>query len=134
MYRLRSELTTGPAGVDQHISPFGIRRFETRGPALHLNGQAVRLGGANRPSDDPKFGLLEPVEAVERDVRLMKAAGMELQRIIHYAPPPALLDLADRLGLLIIGEPGNWNLQPAQLDDVGMREDFENQMRELVER
>lgn len=134
LYRIRAELTTESTGSDLHASTFGIRRFEVRGTELHLNGRPVRLGGANRPSDDPKFGLLEPIEVVERDVELMKAAGMELQRIIHYAPPPALLDLADRLGLLIVGEPGNWNLQPTQMDDAGMRADFENQMRELVER
>ena len=133
LYRVRTELTT-ESGVDLHASTFGIRRFEARGTELQLNGRPVRLGGANRPSDDPKFGLLEPIEVVERDVKLMKAAGMELQRIIHYAPPPALLDLSDRLGLLIVGEPGNWNLQPTQLEDAGMRADFENQMRELVER
>ena len=133
LYRVRTELTT-ESGVDLHASTFGIRRFEARGTELQLNGRPVRLGGANRPSDDPKFGLLEPIEVVERDVKLMKAAGMELQRISHYAPPPALLDLADRLGLLIVGEPGNWNLQPTQLDNAGMRADFENQMRELVER
>jgi beta-glucuronidase len=134
LYRLRAELTTESAAADVPVSTFGIRRFETQGTELHLNGRPVRLGGANRPSDDPKFGLLEPTEVVERDIRLMKAAGMELQRIIHYAAPPALLDLADRLGLLIVGEPGNWNLQPAQLDDAAMRADFRNQMRELVER
>ena len=134
LYRVHSELTAESFGVDRHASSFGIRRFEARGTELNLNGRPVRLGGANRPSDDPKFGLLEPIEAVERDVKLMKAAGMELQRVIHYAPAPALLDLADRLGLLIIGEAGNWNLQPTQMDDAGMRADFENQMRELVER
>ena len=134
LYRVRAELTTESTGSDRHASTFGIRRFEVRGTELHLNGRPVRLGGANRPSDDPKFGLLEPIEVVERDVKLMKAAGMELQRIIHYAPPPALLDLADRLGLLIVGEGGNWNLQPTQMDDAGMRADFRNQMRELVER
>ena len=105
-----------------------------RGAELQLNGRPVRLGGANRPSDDPKFGLLEPIEVVERDVRLMKAAGMELQRINHHAPPPALLDLADRLGLLIVPEAGNWQPAADAMDDPAMRADFENQMRELVER
>lgn len=134
LYRIRAELMTGATASDLHASTFGIRRFEVRGTELHLNGRPVRLGGANRPSDDPTFGLLEPIEVLERDLKLMKSAGMELQRIMHYASPPALLDLADRLGLLIVGEPGNWNLQPTQMDDAGMRADFENQMRELVER
>jgi beta-glucuronidase len=134
LYRLRAELTTETAGVDAHAATFGIRRFEVRGTELHLNGRPVRLGGANRPSDDPKFGLIEPNEVMERDVKLMKAAGMELQRISHYAAPPALLDLADRLGLLIVPEAGNWQLRPTQMDDPAMRADYERQMREMVER
>jgi beta-glucuronidase len=134
LYRLRAELATDPARVDADVTTFGIRRFEVRGTELHLNGQRVRLGGANRASDDPKFGLIEPAEIVERDLKLMKAAGMELQRIIHYATPPALLDLADRLGLLIIGEAGNWQLKPAQLDSPAIRSDFQNQTREMIER
>jgi beta-glucuronidase len=134
LYTLRAELTTESAGVDVHAATFGIRRFEVRGEELQLNGRPVRLGGANRPSDDPKFGLIEPVAVVERDLKLMKAAGMELQRINHHAPPAALLDLADRLGVLIVPEAGNWQLQPSQMDDPAMRADFERQMRELVER
>jgi beta-glucuronidase len=134
LYQLRAELTTESAGVDAHAATFGIRRFEVKGTELHLNGRPVRLGGANRPSDDPKFGLVEPIEVVERDLEMMKAAGMELQRISHYAPPSVLLDLADRLGLLIVGEAGNWQLQPPQMDDPAMRADFERQMREMVER
>jgi beta-glucuronidase len=134
LYRVRAEVTTDSVGVDAYAATFGIRRFEVRGTELHLNGRPVRLGGGNRPSDDPGFGAIEPVEVVERDVKLMKAAGMELQRISHYAAPPALLDLADRLGLLIVSEAANWQLRAPQMDDPAMRADFERQMREMVER
>ena len=63
LYRIRAEVTTGSTDVDLHASTFGIRRFEVRGTQLYLNGRPVRLGGSNRPSDDPKFGLLEPVRS-----------------------------------------------------------------------
>jgi beta-glucuronidase len=119
---------------DTLASTFGIRRFEVKDTQLFLNGQPIRLGGGNRASDHPRFGLIEPRDVVETDLRLMKAAGMELQRMIHYALPAPLLDAADRLGVLIIGEAGNWQLQPTQMDDEGMRADFRNQMREMVER
>jgi beta-glucuronidase len=122
------------AASDTMASTFGIRRFEVKDTQLLLNGQPIRLGGGNRASDHPRFGLIEPREVVEPDLRLMKAAGMELQRMIHYALPSALLDAADRLGLLIIAEAGNWQLQPAQMDDEAMRADYRNQMREMVER
>jgi beta-glucuronidase len=125
--------TTGAAS-DTLASTFGIRRFEVKDTQLLLNGQPVRLGGGNRASDHPRFGLIEPRDVVEPDLKLMKAAGMELQRMIHYALPTTVLDAADRLGLLIIGEAGNWQLQPTQMDDEAMRADYKNQMREMVER
>ena len=123
-----------PPPSDTLASTFGIRRFEVKDTQLLLNGQPIRLGGGNRASDHPRFGLIEPREVVEPDLRLMKAAGMELQRMIHYALPTTLLDAADRLGVLIIAEAGNWQLEPPQMDDEAMRADYRNQMREMVER
>ncbi len=135
LYRAAAVLAaSGAVAGDRHEATFGIRRFEVRGTSLLLNGKPVRLGGGNRVSDHPRFGLIEPREVVEQDLRLMKAAGMELQRISHYAPPPALLDAADRMGVLVIGEAGNWNLQPSQLDSPEMRADFQRQTREMIER
>ena len=59
----------------------------------------------------------------------VKAAGMELQRIAHYASPANLLDFSDRLGMLIVGEVGNWQLQPPQMDDPEMRENVRRSNR-----
>jgi beta-glucuronidase len=133
LYTARTSLAGG-AAPDALASTFGIRRFEVRGTQLLLNGRAIRLGGANRPNDHPRFGLIEPREVVEQDLRLMKAGGMELQRMIHYALPTTLLDAADRLGVLLITEAGNWQLQPTQMDDDEIRANYKNQMREMVER
>ena len=143
----RATLAGGPGGAsgtgatggaaatsDTLSSTFGIRRFEVKDAQLLLNGKPIRLGGGNRASDHPRFGLIEPRDVVETDLRLMKGAGMELQRMIHYALPTTLLDAADRLGLLIIAEAGNWQLQPTQMDDEAMRADYRSQMREMVER
>jgi beta-glucuronidase len=131
----RVTLATAAATTsDTLASTFGIRRFEVKDTQLLLNGQPIKLGGGNRASDHPRFGLIEPRDVVESDLRLMKSAGMELQRMIHYALPATLLDAADRLGVLIIAEAGNWQLQPTQMDDEAMRADYRNQMREMVER
>jgi beta-glucuronidase len=59
---------------------------------------------------------------------------MELSRISHYPVSPALLDWADRHGLLIIGEAGNWQMTPQQMSDPDMRRKFQAQMREMIER
>ena len=135
LYTASVELDGAPTAVaDRFDSTFGIRSFAVDGDRLLLNGRPIRLGGANRPSDHPRYGLLEPDSLVESDLRTMKSAGMELQRIAHHAMAPGLIDAADRMGMLLIGEAGNRNLQPSQLSDEGMRADFRNQMQEVVER
>lgn len=122
------------AGKDVAKSTFGIRSIAVQGTKLLLNGEAISLGGCNRPMDSPGNGSLDPVDVLERDLRLMKSGGMELSRIIHYPVSTQLLDWADRHGLLIIAEAGNWQMTPAQMANPVMREKYRGQMREMIER
>jgi len=121
-------------GVDTFSTTFGIRRMQVQGTRLLLNGEPVRFGGANRPIDYPGFGSIDPPEVLEKDLGLMKSGCMELSRIIHYPVSEEFLDWADRHGLMIIEEAGNWQMTPKQMTDTSMRRRFEAQMREMVER
>ena len=122
------------AGPDVLVAHFGIRKVEARDGRLLLNGEPVQFGGANRASDHPHYGLIEPLEVIETDMSLMKQAGMGLARILHHPAPEALLDWADRHGFLIIAEAGNWQLAPQQMDSPLIREKYRSQAREMVER
>lgn len=113
---------------------FGIRKVEIRGTQLLLNGQPIKVAGGNRVVDHPGLGSLEPDWLVEKDLRLMKEAGMELQRLTHYTPSETLYDWADRNGMLIITEAGNWQLTPTEMDNDTVRTKFRQQFREMVER
>ena len=121
-------------GGDTLATRFGIRKVEVRNAQLLLNGQPVRLGGGNRVLDHPGLGSLEPDWLVEKDFKLMKEAGMELQRLTHYTPGEYFYDLADRYGMLLITEAGNWQLTPNQLDNDTIRTKFRQQFSEMVER
>lgn len=113
---------------------FGIRKVEVKGTQLLLNGQPIKVAGGNRVVDYPKLGSLEPDWLVEKDLRLMKEAGMELHRLTHYTPAETVYDWADRNGMLIITEAGNWQLTPRQMDNDTIRTKFRQQFREMVER
>ncbi len=119
---------------DTLTTNFGIRKVEVRNAQLLLNGQPIRVGGGNRVVDYPGLGSLEPDWLVEKDFRLMKEAGMEFQRLTHYTPSEYFYDLADRYGMLIITEAGNWQLTPRQMDTDSIRKNFRNQFREMAER
>jgi beta-glucuronidase len=113
---------------------FGIRKVEVQNAQILLNGQPIRLAGGNRVVDYPGLGSLEPDWLVEKDFRLMKEAGMEFHRLTHYTPSETFYDLADRYGMLIITEPGNWQLTPTQMDNDTIRRKFQQQFREMMER
>jgi beta-glucuronidase len=136
LYRMRTSLSEagGRGEIDSHTATFGIRKVETRGRQLLLNGEPIRMGGGNRHSDHPKYGLIEPAEVIDLDMTLMKNGGMELSRISHYPVSAAVLDWADRHGLLIIEECSNWGFTATQMDSPAMRTKFQRQLREIVER
>lgn len=125
---------TAQIGTDTLKHNFGIRKIEVRDARLLLNGKPIRMGGGNRPADYPGFGALDPDSILTKDLILMKSAGMELSRIAHHAVSKDLLDWADKNGMLIITEAGNWQLASSQMADPLMRGKFQSQMQEMVER
>jgi beta-glucuronidase len=129
LYRLSTALEG-----DTLASNFGIRKIEISGTQLLLNGHPVKAAGGNRVIDYKKYGSLEPDWLIEQDFRLMKEAGMELHRLTHYTPSEYFYDLADKYGMLIITEVGNWQISPAQMDNDSIRLKFKNQFTEMAER
>jgi beta-glucuronidase len=119
-------------GDETHAS-FGIREVRVRGTELLLNGKAVHLFGANRVSEDPKEGLRESDAIINRDLGDMLADNMRMMRIAHYPQAPALLDYADRHGMLIIPEAGNWNMSSWQMADPGIRALWKQEMKEMMQ-
>ena len=118
---------------DELTAQIGVRDVRVRGTELLLNGTVVRLFGANRVSEDPKEGLHESDEIVQRDMKDMLAANMRMMRIAHYPQAPALLDFADKHGMLLIAEAGNWNMSAWQMADPEIRLLWEKEMREMME-
>ena len=120
-------------GSDGKTAKIGIRDVRVVGTQLLLNGRPVHLYGANRVSEDPQLGLLETDATLERDLSDMIADNMRMMRIAHYPEPPYLLDFADKHGMLLIPEAGNWNFSGWQMADPGIRATFQQQQREMIE-
>lgn len=119
---------------DTLTNTFGIRKVEIKGTQILLNGEPVRLGGANRPLDYPGYGSIDPEHVLIKDLQLMKKAGMEFCRLSHYPVSESLLNKADSMGLLLIAEAGNWQMTSKQMADTAMRAKFRSQMQEMIER
>ena len=118
---------------DSLTAHFGVREIRVEGTQLLLNGHPVHLFGANRVSEDPKEGLRESDAIIERDLSDMLACNMRMMRIAHYPQTQALLDFADRHGMLLIPEAGNWNMSAWQMADPEIRATWQQQMKEMME-
>lgn len=88
---------------------FGIRVIEVKNEQFYLNGEIVRLNGANWVPYDPFNGSVLPEKIFRRDIDLMKSCGVNMARLSHLALPKDVLDYLDEKGILIVEEIPLWN-------------------------
>ncbi len=105
LYTLDSEVTDGKTVADRYMTPFGIRTiaFDNEKGFL-LNGRTLKLQGVCDHSDLGALGAAVNTRAMERQLEILKGAGVNAIRTSHNPPAPELLDLCDRMGLLVIDE------------------------------
>jgi beta-galactosidase len=82
----------------------GFRRIEIRGVDLLVNGARVLFRGVNRHDFDQHTGRVVSADSIRADLVQMKQFNFNAVRTSHYPNDPALLDLADELGLYVIEE------------------------------
>jgi len=85
---------------------FGIREFTVRDRQFHLNGRPIILKGILQQRAYPRR-LASPASwrLAARELITLKRAGLNFLRI-HLGPAePWYLDIADRLGILVMMEP-----------------------------
>jgi beta-galactosidase len=105
LHRLTILLRTPEGEIAERIElKVGFRRVEIRGLDLLVNGERVLLRGVNRHDFDQQTGRVVSVEAMRADLVQMKRFNFNAVRTSHYPNDPALLDLADELGLYVIDE------------------------------
>ena len=121
LYTLRTEVRDGTVLLDCHDTPLGIRevRFDpARG--LLVNGTKVIMQGVCEHHDLGPLGSAMWEQALERRLRLLQAMGCNAIRTAHNPPAPELLDLCNRLGMLVIDEAFDewrrgWSFENGQL-------------------
>ena len=82
----------------------GFRSVELKDGNVLVNGVRVMFKGVNRHDHHPDLGRAVPLEAMLRDVLLMKRHNINAVRTSHYPNDPRFLDLCDKYGLYVIDE------------------------------
>jgi beta-galactosidase len=117
---------------------FGVRRFEVKDGALHLNGEPVRLMGVERMGgSNPEFGMAEPESWIAHDHNDLKHLNCVFTRV-HWPQDSGVLDYCDRHGILIQSEIPAWGWETfkgmATEPDADLLENGIEQMREMIAR
>jgi len=90
---------------DTYYSPFGVRTIAfTANEGFKLNGRRVDIKGVCNHHDLGSLGAAFNKTALERQLKMLQTMGMNSLRTSHNPPAPELLELADKMGILIWDE------------------------------
>ena len=105
LYTLVTEVYAGDTLVDSYETVTGIRHIEfDNDRGFLLNGDVVKLKGVNMHQDHAGVGAGIPDGLQEWRLLQLKKFGCNAYRSSHNPMTPALLDICDRLGILVIEE------------------------------
>lgn len=82
----------------------GVRKIEWKDGIFKINGQAVKLLGANRHEADPVRGAAITRERMEQDAKMYKQFNLNTVRCSHYMNDPYWYELCDKYGIYVVDE------------------------------
>ena len=105
LYKVQTKILVNNVVVDQYETPLGIRYFNfDADKGFSLNGVDMKLNGVCLHHDLGALGTAFNVHALERQFKILKEFGVNAIRTSHNPPAPEYLDLADRMGFIIMDE------------------------------
>ena len=101
LYEITAQLYADGQLIDDLIDRVGFREIKCEGKKVLLNGEPLKLVGFNRHEDYNMLGSSVPLQAIMRDIALMKQSGANSVRTCHYPNDETFLDVCDELGLMV---------------------------------
>ncbi|MDV6332206.1 beta-galactosidase GalA [Asticcacaulis sp. 201] len=105
LYTVTTTLRADQTAVDRVSTTFGFRdiRFDAK-EGFFLNGKSVKLKGTCNHQDHAGVGAAIPDALQVWRLQQLKDMGCNAYRTSHNPPTPELLDVCDRMGILVIDE------------------------------
>ena len=105
LYQVQVEVKVGGATVDTYLSPLGFRWYSfSNTTGMTFNGSSLKLRGMCNHHDLGSLGAAFNYRALERQLQILKGMGVNALRTSHNPPAPEFLELADRLGFMVMDE------------------------------
>ncbi|MEU6807967.1 glycoside hydrolase family 2 TIM barrel-domain containing protein [Streptomyces sp. NPDC046831] len=104
-YTLTTELRVAGRTVDTYTTRFGIRTFGfDPDEGFHLNGVRTKIKGVDLHHDQGALGAAVSIDAVRRQMTLMKSMGVNAFRTSHNPPSPQMIEVCEELGIVMMVE------------------------------
>ncbi len=102
LYSTETSIIENGMVADNITTSLGLRWFKfDPEKGFYLNGEPLKLTGANRHQDYLGKGNALSDDQHRRDLALLKSMGGNFIRLAHYPQDPAVLDETDKLGLVV---------------------------------
>jgi beta-glucuronidase len=104
LYNLRIELVQDGQPIDRYCLPVGIRTVRVQGTQFLINDKPFYFRGFGKHEDFAIRGRGHDDVVMVHDFELLDWVGANSFRTSHYPYAEEVLDLADRLGVVVIDE------------------------------
>jgi len=105
LYKIKTQLVDNNAVLDNFVTTLGIRTISVNpNTGFSINGVNVKLHGVCMHHDLGSLGAAQNYRALERQVEILKSFGCNAIRTSHNPPAPELLEICDRLGMVVMDE------------------------------
>ncbi len=102
IFNLAIKIMQGETSIIRIHKILGMRQLEYKNDTLHLNGKVFQGKGAIFPEYHPRFGYNLPSNYIHDELVALKEKGFSIIRPINGMFSLPLIELASRLGLLVI--------------------------------
>ncbi len=129
-HRVGGENSMSSALLDSQEHYVGMRwcEFDAQ-KGFFLNGKPYKLNGMCRHQDMKPYGVALDDDMHRRDLQMMKDIGCNFVRLAHYPQAEAVLEMCDKLGMLVWEEIPVVNYVPT---DAAFADNACQQLREMI--
>jgi beta-galactosidase len=105
LYTLRTQVVQHHQVIDTYDTTFGVRwlKFDPAN-GVFLNGQHLKLQGVDLHNDQGALGSVNNYDALWRQMSILKSQGVNSFRTSHNPPSPEMIDVCQRLGIVMMVE------------------------------
>ncbi len=104
LYVFKTQIIDSSGVIDELQSEIGIRRVQVKGQTVFINGKEYNLKGINYYEDSPDYASALDYYGVEGDLKNIKDLGINCIRVPGRTPHPYIVNLCNKLGLLLFCE------------------------------